>query len=254
MTDGTVETGRRSRHRRILELVSVDRRVSVASLKEMFGVSEMTIRRDLASLQASGVLRRVHGGAVCAERHPFESRTVRFREEKARIAKRVADMLGSGVSLAIDIGTTTHYVARALRERSDLFVVTNSINVAVELRQSASKVLLVGGLVLPELSLVGTLATDAIRRLRVNKLVLGCGGITLDRGLVYFDIDEVDVRRAMLDIADEVIIVADHSKFGRDDTVSLAPIGRADVIVTDAEPPPAYQDCCARNGVELIVV
>lgn len=244
---------RRDRHQKILELVNDDRRVSVSSLGEMFGVSEMTIRRDFMRLEAEGALRRVHGGAVPVKRRPFEIRTGRFEAEKTRIAKRTADLVKNGESIAIDTGTTTHYVARALRDRSDLFVVTNSINVAAELGQSAGRVLLTGGMVLPELSLVGPVASDAIRQLHVDKLVLGAGGITLDRGVTYFDLDEVAVRRALLEIADTVIVVADHSKFGRDNTVSLASLERVNVIVTDAAPSLEYRDYCAGHDIELIV-
>lgn len=253
LRNGAPGAGKRERRQKILELVNDDRRVSVASLSDMFGVSEMTIRRDFTDLEAEGSLHRVHGGAVPLKRRPFEIRTTRFRAEKTRIAKRTADLITDGDSIAADTGTTVHYVARALREHSDLFVVTNSVNVAVELCQSPARVLLLGGMVLPELSLVGPVAADAIRQLHVDKLVLGAGGITLDRGLAYFDIDEVAVRRALLEIADTVIVAADHSKFGRDNTVSLAPIERVDVIVTDADPPAEFGAYCARRGVELIV-
>lgn len=244
---------RTSRRDVMLKLLGETDRLDVAELTRRFGVSEMTIRRDLAKLQEDGLVRRVHGGAVRLERSTFETRTVRFSEEKQRIGDRAAEFVRDGESVAIDTGTTAHYVARALRDRSDLVVVTNSINVAAEFRHSANKVVLVGGVLVPELCLVGSLATDTLRRLHVNKLILGCGGLTPERGLAYFDIDEAEVRRAMIDIADEVIVVMDDSKFGRTETVSMAQLSDVDAIVTNAKPPGAYQKLLADNGVELVI-
>lgn len=248
-----MESARTPRRDVMLKLLGETDRLDVAELTRRFGVSEMTIRRDLAKLQEDGLVRRVHGGAVRLERSTFETRTVHFSEEKQRIGDRAAELVRAGESVAIDTGTTAHCVARALRERSDLVVVTNSINVAAEFRHSANKVVLVGGVLVPELCLVGSLATDTLRRLHVNKLILGCGGLTPERGLAYFDIDEAEVRRAMIDIADEVIVVMDDSKFGRTETVSMAQLSDVDVIVTNAEPPAAYQKLCADNGVDLVI-
>ncbi|HEY8456788.1 MAG TPA: DeoR/GlpR family DNA-binding transcription regulator [Actinopolymorphaceae bacterium] len=228
-------------------------RLEVAELTQTFGVSEMTIRRDLAKLQGEGVLRRVHGGAVRHERSPFETRTVRFAAEKQRIAKRAAEFIGDGESVAIDTGTTAHYVARELRSRTDLVVVTNSVNVAVEFRATPNKVLLTGGVLVPELCLVGSFALDALRRLHVNTLVLGCGGMTPERGLTYFDIEETEVRRSMVEIADRIVVVMDHSKFGRTETVALAAISEIDVLVTDRRPPAAIEQVCRRHEVEVVV-
>jgi DeoR/GlpR family transcriptional regulator of sugar metabolism len=240
----------------ILRLLGERGRLEVAELTERLGVSGMTIRRDLDELQQDGVLRRVHGGAVRWERSPFESRRVARAEEKRRIAGRTAELIADGDSVAIDTGTTAHCVAHALRGKRDLVVVTNSIHVAAEFQgtpDASAKVLLAGGVIAPEMCLVGTLATDTIRRLHVNKLVLGCGGLTEERGLTFFDIEESEVRRAMLEIAETVIAVMDHTKFGRTEMISVASLDQVDVIVTDAEPPPPYPRLCRDHGVELLI-
>ncbi|WP_020574202.1 DeoR/GlpR family DNA-binding transcription regulator [Actinopolymorpha alba] len=253
MTIGTpgAEAGRR--REAILRQLARTARLDVSELKEEFGVSEMTIRRDLAKLAQEGVLRRVHGGAVRVERSAFESRTVRFADEKHRIAKQAAALVGEGQSVGIDTGTTAQEVARALAERSGLTIVTNSINAAVEFRGSPNRVMLIGGVLVHELCTVGSFATDALKRLHVNTFVVGCGGLTPERGLSYFDIEETEVRRAMIDIADTVVAVMDHSKFGRTETVALASIAEVDVLVTDAEPPRAIVDVCRKYGVEIII-
>jgi DeoR/GlpR family transcriptional regulator of sugar metabolism len=246
--------GRRARRDTILRMLGEHQEVLVTELSRQFAVSEMTVRRDLGELQREGVLRRTHGGAVRPDRSPFETRTVRLQPEKIRIAERAAALVADGDAVGIDTGTTAYYVARELSRRSDLLVVTNSIHVAVEFRNTPNRVLLVGGTMLPELSMVGPLATAAVRRLHLDTLILGCGGLTLDRGLAYFHLDEVEVRRALLDIADRTVVVADRTKFGRTETISLTGVDAVDVVVTDAEPARPYRDLLARHGVELVVV
>jgi DeoR/GlpR family transcriptional regulator of sugar metabolism len=241
----------------ILRMLSESERLEVAELTRRLGVSGMTIRRDLDELQQDGVLRRVHGGAVRRERSPFEIRRVARAEEKRRIAARAAELVADGDSVGIDTGTTAHSVARALRGKRDLVVVTNSIHAAGEFQGAApdasAKVLLAGGVIAPDMCLVGALAVETIRRLHVNKLVLGCGGLTAERGFTYFDIEEAEVRRALLDIAESVIVVMDHTKFGRTETISVARLDQVDVLVTDAEPPPPYPRLCRDSGVELVI-
>ncbi|MEO3753140.1 DeoR/GlpR family DNA-binding transcription regulator [Streptomyces sp. B6B3] len=244
----------------ILRMLGESERLEVAELTRHLGVSGMTIRRDLDELQQDGVLRRVHGGAVRRERSPFEIRRVARAEEKRRIAARAAALVADGDSVGIDTGTTAHSVARALRGKRDLVVVTNSIHAAGEFQGPAqgtpgasAKVLLAGGVIAPDMCLVGALAVETIRRLHVNKLVLGCGGLTAERGFTYFDIEEAEVRRALLDIAESVIVVMDHTKFGRTETISVARLEQVDVVVTDAEPPPPYPRLCRDSGVELVI-
>ena len=251
-TGGGTEPGGSYRRDAILKLLTKSERLDVAELKDQFGVSEMTIRRDLAKLADDGVLRRVHGGAVRAERSPFETRTVQHATEKRRIAQRVARLIDDGETVGIDIGTTAHAVARALRDRS-LVVVTNSVNVAVEFRGTPSKVMLLGGFLGSELCTVGSFATAALQRLHLSTLILGCGGLTGDRGLTYFDIEETEVRRAMMNVADRVVVVMDRSKYDHTETVVLASLAEVDVLVTDAEPPAAIRDACRRHDVRVLI-
>ncbi|MGW5362987.1 DeoR/GlpR family DNA-binding transcription regulator [Actinopolymorpha pittospori] len=246
------EPGGRQRRDAILKLLTESERLDVAELKDQFGVSEMTIRRDLAKLADDGVIRRVHGGAVRSERSPFETRTVQHAAEKRRIAQRAAALIANGETVGIDIGTTAHAVARALRDHS-LVVVTNSVNVAVEFRDTPSRVMLLGGFLGSELSTVGSFATAALQRLHLSTLILGCGGLVPDRGLTYFDIEETEVRRAMMNIADRVVVVMDRSKCDHTETVVLASLAEVDVLVTDAEPPAQIRKACRHHGVQIIL-
>jgi DeoR/GlpR family transcriptional regulator of sugar metabolism len=246
-------TERPRRRDTILALLGSHNRVDVAELTRRFGVSEMTVRRDLAELQREGILRRVHGGAVRLDRSPFEIRDEQLAEEKSRIGKKAAELVEDGDTVAIDIGTTAHHVARELRHRKDLVIITNSVKIAAEFRNTPNKVLVPGGMMLPELSLVGPMTIEALRRLHATKAILGCGGLTVDRGLSYFDIDETEVRRTMIGISDLSILVADHTKFGHIDTVCLGPVDTVDMVVTDRVPGEEYRKLFARRGVELVI-
>ncbi len=253
-------TLREERKRQIAGMVAPGRSLRVPDLSRRFGVSEMTIRRDLTELESEGVLQRVHGGAVALagtdrERTPFALRRAENEDSKRAIARAVVDLITDGETVLLDIGTTCLYIAAELRRRSGLVVVTNSINAALEVAAgSAHQVILLGGQLhgSSEHSLVGPAAIESLRQYRVDKLVLGAGGITLDRGLVYFDPQEVEVRRAMLEVSARVIVAADHTKFGRDSFVALAPLERASVIVTDRPPEAAFAAELRRRQVRLV--
>lgn len=236
-----------------------DFEVSVASLSADLGVSEMTIRRDLEELDNQGLARRVHGGAIALShpvRMPFPSRAKQHATEKARIGRATAELVGKESSVILDVGTTVFYVARALRQRSGLFVATNSVETAVELSASDNRVLLLGGMVYggdQERTLVGKPAVDLVSQLKMDVLVLGAGGITTQRGLLYFSFEEVEVRAAMLKAANTVVLAADSSKFDKQLPVALSSIEDVDVLVTDQPLTPPYAKQFKELGVHVIV-
>jgi DeoR/GlpR family transcriptional regulator of sugar metabolism len=244
---------RAARQREIVAALQMSRQVDVAALAERFGVSGMTIRRDLAELDGAGQLRRVHGGAVLRRAPAYGSRAGVMVQEKASIARAVAAQIGDGQAVGIDAGTTCHAVAAELAERDDLTVVTNSLHVAMEFRRSPSLVVVVGGVLTPELTLVNTGAADTPPRVHLDTLVLGCGGISADRGLTYFDPAEVEVRRDLLSVADRVIVAADHTKFDRRTAIVLTSLDRVDVLVTDRPPPPELDRALSERGVRCIL-
>lgn len=251
---------RSERLERITRMLNSGQGVSVAALGAHFGVSEMTVRRDLKQLDALGYARRVHGGAVATTdlvRTQFQIRTAEHAAEKARIGRAVAELIPEGSSVILDIGTTVFYVARELRQRSGLFLATNSLAAAYELVGSANRVLVLGGMIYggeQEPSLVGQPTIELIRRLRVDTLVLGAGGVSLNRELLYFSFEEVEVRRAMLEVAKTVVLVVDRSKFDHNDLpVALPMLSRVDVVVTDAPPPAPFERHLQKLGVKVLV-
>ncbi|MEV0597701.1 DeoR/GlpR family DNA-binding transcription regulator [Streptomyces sp. NPDC050315] len=237
MAQDEVETVRSSRQRDILKALQEAGQVDVKALAERFGVTGMTIRRDLAELDQAGLLHRVHGGAVPRRAPAYGSRSSTMMPEKARIATAVADLVGPGAAVGIDTGTTCTAVAAALAHRSDLTVITNSLHAAFELRDTGSRVLVLGGLMTPELSLVASTAAQERPQVHLDVLVLGCGGLSAERGITYFDPAEVEVRRTLAALADRVVLAADHTKFNRKKAMALGPLSAADILVTDQTPP-----------------
>jgi DeoR family fructose operon transcriptional repressor len=227
------------RQEAILAEISREGRASVAGLAERFAVVGETIRRDLAELERRGVIRRVHGGAIPAEKvtfePPIEDRASRMTAEKERIAAAALTELPAEGSIFIEAGSTPSYLANALPSDRALTVVTNGGYIANALaRHDHLTVLSVGGRVRPRsLACVDDWALDVLSRLHVDVAFLGTNGISVGSGLTTPDLAEAAVKRATLTIAARTVLLADHSKVG---VVSLARYGeldQIDLLVTD---------------------
>ncbi|MEW6243147.1 MAG: DeoR/GlpR family DNA-binding transcription regulator [Bacillota bacterium] len=247
------------RRARMLELVQKNGTLSVRELAQALSVSEMTVRRDLKTLDRRGLVRRVFGGASdpasTAYEPPFSIREDTFMDEKARIGKAAASLVSDGESLILDVGTTTLEVARNLHDKHNLMVITNSIKIALELAPRKDfTVVLPGGVFRPdEMSISGSQAERMVETLYVDKLFLGTGGFTLNRGLSNFDLSEGYLRRAMIRAAKQVIVVADHSKFGKEALVSIAPVSSVHTVVSDSGMPREYVRALREMGIRVIL-
>jgi DeoR/GlpR family transcriptional regulator of sugar metabolism len=214
--------------------------VSVAELCDQLGASDMTVRRDLLALESRGLLRRVHGGAVSVHDRsyepPFLVRSRRQAAEKARIAEAALACIQDGDSIALDVGTTTLEIARRLDRFHNLTIVTPSLHIANLLASRPGNRIIVAGGILRygELSLVGHFAERVFQELFVDKLFLGIGGIDLEAGLTEYNLEDAQVKRAMLRSAKECIVVADATKFGNVAFASVAPLSVVRKIITDA--------------------
>jgi DeoR family fructose operon transcriptional repressor len=175
-------------------------------------------------------------------------------EEKRAIAKEAAALVAPGSVVALGAGTTTWHVARALAERSDLTFVTNSPNIALELDRGQQNVILTGGhLRTPADALVGPPALWTLERLQIDILFLGANGIDLKAIYTTPILEEVEVNVAMMRKASRVVLVADHSKFGRVTLATIAPIGAAHVLITDVRAPRPMLERIRRRGVRVLV-
>jgi DeoR/GlpR family transcriptional regulator of sugar metabolism len=222
----------------ILEHLRVKGRVLAADLVEEFEVSPDTVRRDLRELDEAGALRRVHGGALPrrGDSDPLPVRARRAPEAKASIARRAAQLVSDGQVIMLDGGTTTLEVARALPERLQATVVTNSLPIALELvDRPGLDVMAIGGNVRARSHVtVGATTVAALGAVRADILFLGVCGLHPEIGISVEDPEEREGKRAMIAGAAEIVGLADHDKLGTALPFVVAPLAEVTKLVTDA--------------------
>ncbi len=239
----------------MLELVRTRGFVSLPELVEQMRVSESTIRRDLDYLEDSGAAKRTHGGVFytgpAAQLPPFEERHPAQWDQKQAIARKTVERIEDGDTLLLSGGTTTYEVARLLVGRR-LQIVTNSLPVANLFASSTlCDLVLVGGYVYPRTGVaLGPIANDILAKLSVRRTILSVAGIN-DRGYFNSNVLLVETERAMLKAADEVIVVADSTKFGRQSLAHLGPLEAAQHMIVDAEMSQTWRDKVTAAGVKL---
>lgn len=246
------------RHPEILAIARRDGAVNVEALAAHFGVTLQTIRRDLADLDTAGQLTRVHGGAVLpagTTNIGYEERRGLHGDAKDTIARAAAARIPGGISLFLNIGTSTEAVARALMAHEGLMVVTNNMNVAAILSETdAHKVIVTGGtLRRSDGGLVGKLATDTIRQFRFDLAVVGCSALHDSGDLLDFDIEEVGVSQAILQQSRQTMLVADASKFTRSAPVRIGSLAEIDTMITDRSLPCDLAQRCEDWGTEVVL-
>lgn len=249
------------RHELLVAQARTDGRISVAQAAEHYGVTPETIRRDLAQLDARGLLRRVHGGAVPTESLRLVELGVAERAgsragEKTRIARAALAQVpsGPGASIIIDAGTTTAGLAALLPADPELTVITGSLPLAaVASGRCAGPVQLIGGRVRPlTQTTVGAETVATLATLRVDVAFVGTNGITAERGCSTPDAEEAAVKRAIVAAARRVVVLADSSKFGVDLLRSFATVSEIDVVITDSGIAQADQEQLTSYGIEVI--
>ncbi len=226
------------RHQQLNDYLAERGYASLGELVSQFGVSVSTVRRDLEAMQRLGTVRRTHGGAVYlgTREHPIDygQRETQNRVEKEAIGAIAASFVRDGDTVLLDGGTTTFQVARHLTGRA-LQVVTNSVPIASLLGTSSNPdVYLLGGYVMPQTGVsVGTHAEKMLSSLHLRLAIMGAAGITED-GLFNAHLLMVEIERLMMQCAEEVMIVADHTKFGRRSLARICELGRVTHVISDA--------------------
>lgn len=248
------------RHQRILQTARSRGRVEVAELARDLAVTPETVRRDLTALERRGVVRRVHGGAIPVERLGFEP-AVADREtvsaaQKDRIAKAALDELPDGGSVILDAGTTTARLAQLLPEDREFTVVTHSIPVASTLMTRSNITLhLLGGVVRPRtFAAVGEWARQQVSEFFADVAFMGTNGVSVERGLTTPDVAEASIKRALVDAARRTVVLADHTKFGREDFARVAPLSAIDTIITDSGLDVEFAEDVENAGPRVVVV
>ena len=226
------------RRAKILKFVNQHQSAKVNELSEKFEVSTSTVRRDLQKLEERGDIARTHGGAVSKEGVSFEPSYIEKEHEqeteKRLIAEKAVELIEDGDTIILDAGTTTAALSEELDKFDDLTVVTNGINIALELVDSSHELIIPGGnLKKRTLALVGPVAENYLEGLNADKAFIGANGIDLDAGITTPDLVEANVKKRMAEKAKEVIILADHSKFNTVTLVEVLNLEQVDKIITD---------------------
>ena len=244
----------------ILDILNTENKVEVTKLAERLGVSEVTIRRDLLIMEGQGLLAKTYGGAVKLEQTLLETmcrgKIKKMSKEKEAIGIYAAGLVQSGDVIFLDAGTTTLQIARSLKSRSNITVVTNSILVMLELRisRNISTILLGGNCRVGSLDLSGPLAEKGIENFRADKALLGTDGMSIDGGVTTGDIYTAKMTELMCRLASEVIIVTDHTKIGKNSFSKYVDIKDIDKLITDKNAEKTYLEKMRKIGVEVITV
>lgn len=231
------------RQAQMSDLVEHEGFTRVTELAERFGVSTVTVRSDLASLEAYGRLRRVRGGAVPnrlgAAEKPLELSAAEQAREKVAIGARAAQLVSPGDVVLLDVGSTTTAIAEALIARRDLHdvtVVTNALNVALRLEAAADRISVIvsGGTVRPlQHSLVNPYATLLLEQITAHVAFIGCNGVDAHGGITNRNVAEAEIKRAMVRASRRAVVVADASKLGEVEVARVCPVTDIDLLVTD---------------------
>ncbi|WP_256758578.1 DeoR/GlpR family DNA-binding transcription regulator [Cohnella sp. WQ 127256] len=253
------------RKRVIDERLKLEGQVKVSDLSLRCAVSEETIRRDLVSLEKEGHLKRVYGGAVLAKpanyEPPYLLRQQVNSEQKALIGSRAAELISSGDTIVIDVGTTTLELAKAISGKERLTVLTNSIAVAYHLMESlnegrfSGKIIVIGGQLNPEQqSLSGALGEEVMAQFRVDKAFISVGGLSMKRGISDYDLNETILSRKMIEAADQTIVLADESKLDKEAFTEITPIHSVNTIICNVSPPKEWQAALRTHHIQWIEV
>lgn len=227
------------RRQTIARLLREQGAVRVSDLSARFDVSPSTVRRDLQKLAQQGLVERGYGGAVAKKDVGFPGDPL--ADEKTLIGQAAAGRLNAGETVFLNAGSTTLAVAHALEGRTDLTIITNGLSVAAHLAEHSQVELIVtGGLVhRPRSAMTGHLAAQALENLHADKVILEVQGISALDGLSSDDLFRAQMAQTLLEAAPEVIVVADHTRLGRVCTARIAPVDRADLIITGRQAPDA---------------
>lgn len=250
-----------ARKQQIINEIENNGFVSAMELAEKLAISLSTIRRDLIELEQEGVITRTRGGAVSSA-HGFvldtvpSSRATRNTTEKVKIAHVAAEMVSAAGCIILDTGSTTLEVARQLFPRQALQVITDSIEIAYELRDRENvSIIVTGGLMRAgSYGLYGSFGEEMLESMHAQACVMGAIGLSLREGLTKHDIESLAIRKKMVEISHQLICVADSSKFNVTGLVSVCPVDRVDVLITDAGIDPKFKQALENIGIKVIVV
>lgn len=258
---------REERLEEIQRIIREKASVMVSDLAKQFHISESTVRLDLAKLEAENLITRTHGGAVINKRLSHldapEYETIRERskiltKEKDAIGKLTASLIQDGDTILIDGGSTTPFVIKYIKEKNNLTIITNSMLIAQETMYNPKiNLFLLGGLMFSKHGVtVGSITCEEIKSFYPNKTIINIDGVSAEKKLMSADPSVpavVTVKIEMIKISDQLIVVCDHTKFNKICPMSVSPISRVDIIVTDKDAPQSAIKSITQKGTKVLV-
>lgn len=243
----------------ILRILGIEGSAKVSYLSDLLKVTEVTIRRDLDVLSKEGKIYKKHGGAFLKlnpeNMETLSPQKIENLDNKALIGKKAATFIYSGDTVIIDAGSTTDELAKAISDSTQLIVITNSLPVAIHLGAKRSiEILLAGGeFSALRLSVIGSKAAEFFEDMHVDKLFLSAFGVSIKKGMIYAGVGHIPVKKAMIEAAEKVFLLADSTKFDKMSFASFASLECIDVLITDASITKEHQDRLAQFSIEVVI-
>jgi DeoR family transcriptional regulator of aga operon len=253
--DKTIE-----RRAKIIEMLESDGQVKVPRLSQIFNVSDVTIRNDLDQLESKELLVRSRGGALRINRvgidYQLDVKSKKHTNEKQLIGVKAAELINENDTIILDSGTTTLEIAKNLSQFKHLTIITNALNIAGYLVNLPNVRLIVpgGSLRRNSLSLIGAAAEEGFKHYYCDKLFIGVDGIDSVYGISTPNMEEAHLNRIMIDVAKEIIVVTDSSKFFRRSFAFIAPLSKVNTIITDNNIPEDEKLILEKSNINLHVV
>ncbi len=244
------------REKQILNLLMEQGTVTVVELSKLLSVSEVTIRSDLRNLEERGLLNRIHGGAVPSVHPNIVERQNLLVETKQRIAKAAADLVQDGDTIMIEAGTTTAMIPRYLFGKRDIHIITNSILAFTAAKSNPSiKLTVTGGEFRNSTeSFVGSIAAEALKYFNVRLAFVGTDGFSLERGITTHLMEAGDIIKVMQQKAEQTVLLADSTKWGKMGAVSILPLKSASILITDKNLSPQAMEELTETNIRLLRV
>ncbi len=245
------------RQQQILDLIKENGSCTVQNLSTIFNVSEPTIRSDLRILDKYGYITRQHGGAFLRtnslKAFSFNLEDRGHNEEKKRIAKKACELIHSGDNIILDSGSTTTALAQEIMELNNLEILTNSINIGFQLASTSNHVVIIGGEIKnPTISLTGSLGISMLNGVYADYLFLATGGIDVEKGLSLPSFSDVELKKAMIESANKVVLLADSSKIGKVKFATMGCLDKIDILITDNNVDKNIKKELEKKGLKVI--
>lgn len=246
------------RQKKIIELLMIKKVLKISELTEELEVSVDTLRRDLNLLTKKGKIEKIYGGVKLVESKFGESsmdeRLISHLQEKELIAQKCCEYINDGECIFIDSGSTTYQIAKYIKNIKNLTVVTNSIPVVMELINSDVELIIIGGKIRRnEKSVIAYDYLFNFKELNLLKAFIGASGITIEKGISDYNLEEANTRKKIIDLSKEIYVTADSTKFGKDVTIGIAPLDKIDYIITDSNLNKNWVDQFKKTNTNLIL-